>query len=409
MQFELNSLLIIGIIFFLGLASDILGQKTIVPRVTFLILIGIVIGPSGVDLLDSYFIQEWFTTITTIALGMIGFLLGQKFTYKDLHKIGKQVFYIALAKVLFTFFLLGTVLVLVGLDLTTSLILSAIASATAPAAIYEIVHELKIKTKFTRTLLAIVAFDDILALLLFSIVLAFVSFNGHNGFYEIFAMGIFDIAASIALGFVVGYPIAKITGRLNGGDPIMVEALGSVFVIIGLATMLGLSPILSAMALGSAVSTFATHHKTPFHAIKHIEWPFMVIFFLLAGASLNLDSLFAIGFIGIVYIVFRVLGFYIGARVSAKLSLADVVVQKYIGFTLIPQAGVAIGMALMASQEFSVSSNIILPVILGTTVFFEIVGPIIARYVILKATKQSNQISFEEQNNKKTIQNDTNS
>lgn len=389
MDLQLNSLLIIGIIFFLGLASDILGSKTAVPRVTFLIIIGILIGPHGIELLPKSFINDWFSTITIIALGMVGFLLGQQFTTKALSKIGKKVFYIALGKVLVTFVALAYVLNLLGVDIQIALVLASIASATAPAAIYEIIHELKIKTKFTQTLLAIVAFDDILALLLFSIVLSFISFNGYSGFYEILGRGVFDIGSSIMVGYIVGYPIAKITGRLSGGEPIMAEALGSVFVICGIAIMLDLSPILSAMALGSAVATFASHHKMPFHAIKNIEWPFMILFFLLAGASLHLESLFAIGLIGVVYIVVRISGFYIGARIGAKLSGADENIQKFIGFALIPQAGVAIGMALMASHKFPDAANIILPIILGTTVFFEILGPVVARYIIEKSSDQS--------------------
>lgn len=388
MDFQSNSLLIIGIIFFLGLASDVLGSKTIVPRVTFLILIGIAIGPSGVGLLPQAFINGWFNAITTIALGMVGFLLGQQFTVNALAKIGKKVFYMAVGKVITTFVFIFAALSIAGVDMYISLILASIATATAPAAVYEVVHELKIKNKFTKNLLAIVAFDDILGLLLFSIVLSFVSFNGYSGFYEILGHGVFEIGASIAVGYMAGYPIAKITGRLNGGEPIMVEALGSVFIICGMALALELSPILCAMALGSSVATFGSHHKTPFHAIKHIEWPFMILFFLLAGASLHIDTLFSIGLIGFIYIVVRIIGCYVGTGIGARLSGADSTTQKLMGFALIPQAGVAIGMALIASQKIGDITNIVLPVVLGSTVFFEIIGPVIARYIIVRSSKQ---------------------
>jgi Kef-type K+ transport system membrane component KefB len=387
MDFSLNSLLIIGIIFFIGLASDILGRKTPIPRVTFLIIIGILIGPSGINFLPEAFISNWFTSITTVALGMVGFLLGQQFTLEFIKKIGKSVFYIASFKVLISFLLLSILLYLCGVSFEVSLILAAIASATAPAAIYEVVHELKINNKFTKTLLAIVAFDDILALFLFSLVLSFLTFSSSSNLYEVFSLGVFEIIGSIVIGYIAGYPVAKITGRLSHGEPIMIEALGSVFIICGIALMFELSPILCAMAMGSAVATFATHHKTPFHAIKHIEWPFMVIFFLLAGASLNIESLLGVSFIGLVYIFGRVIGFYIGSRLGATISKSDESIKKLMGFALIPQAGVAIGMALMASQKIENTSDIILPIILGTTVFFEIVGPFVARYIIKKNSK----------------------
>ncbi len=384
MNIELNNLFIIGIVFFLGLIADIMGRKTIIPRVTFLILIGLSIGPSGIDLLPNSFIEDWFGTITTISLGMIGFLLGQEFTIKSIKNIGKQVFYIAISKVILTFILLSVSLILFGVSIPVSLILASIASATAPAAIYEIIHELRIKSKFSKTLLSIVAFDDILALLLFSFILAFVSINTDNSVFTIMLNGLTHILYSLILGFSLGYPIAKITGRITNGEPIMIEALGAVFLVSGLAVMLELSPILATMALGSALATFASHYKITFNAIKYIEWPFMVVFFLLAGASLKIDTLFNIGMIGIIYIIVRIIGFYLGARIGAKLSNADKNIEKDIGFTLIPQAGVAIGMALMASHKFGSNSDIILPIILGTTVFFEIIGPVIARYFLIK-------------------------
>lgn len=384
MNIELNILFIIGVIFFLGLISDVLGRKTAIPRVTFLIVIGIFLGPSGIDYLPKEFISDWFELITTIALGMVGFLLGQQFTLNSLQQIGKKVFYIAFFKVLVSFILLAFLLFMIGVKLEIALILATIGSATAPGALYEVVHELKVKTKFTKTLLSVVAFDDILALLLFSFVLSFINLSTQGDLYEILSFGLFEILGSLLLGYTIGYPIAKITGRLNGGEPIMIEALGSVFIVCGLAIMLGLSPILSTMAMGSAVATYATHHKIAFHAIKNIEWPFMIIFFLLAGASLELYSLFEVGFIGFVYILARILGFYFGARIGVRLSGSDKEYERFIGFALIPQAGVAIGMALMASHTLEISSEIILPIILGTTVFFEIIGPVIARFVIKK-------------------------
>lgn len=385
---ELNSLLIIGTIFFFGLAADLLGSRTSIPRVTFIILMGILIGPSGLDLLPESFIVNWFDTITTVALGMIGFLLGEQFTFKAMKKMGKTVFSIAIGKVLVSFVALAFVLYIIDLPIIPALILASIATATAPAAIYEIIHELKITNKFSKTLLAVVAFDDILALILFSFVLSFLNINSGLTLIDTIYLSFKEIVVSIAVGYLIGYPVAKITGRIGNGEPIMIEALGSVFIICGIANALELSPILTAMAMGSAVATFAKHHKTAFHAIKHIEWPFLIIFFLLAGASLHIDALFNIGVVGLIYIIVRTLGLYIGANLGAKLNNASPNIQKYIGFALIPQAGVAIGMALMATGKYPEFSHIILPVVLGSTVFFEIVGPVITRYVIKKANKE---------------------
>ena len=150
---------------------------------------------------------------------------------------------------------------------------------------------------------------------------------------------------------------------------------------------LDVSTILAAMAMGSSIATFAKHHNRPFHEIENIEWTFMVLFFILAGATLELSSIIDIGFIGIVYIVVRILGFYIGATLGAKMGNSSQAIKKYIGLSLIPQAGVAIGMALLASSMFPHYSNIILPLILGTTVIFELLGPIIVRWTLTQSIK----------------------
>ena len=250
---------------------------------------------------------------------------------------------------------------------------------------YEVVHEMKITNKFVTTLLAVVAMDDILAMLLFSLVLAVLSASEQSGFYMMISSGLFEVLGSLLLGYLFGMPIAKITGRIKEGEPTMVEALGSVFVISGLAQYLELSAILSAMAMGSSVSTFATHHTRPFHAIKNIQWLFMIIFFLLAGASLELDALFGIELIGIVYIIARIIGFYLGARLGARLSRSDENIEKWLGLALMPQAGIAIGMALIASQKYEEYSHFILPIVLGTTVVFEIFGPLVSRFALKKS------------------------
>ncbi|MBN2783123.1 MAG: cation:proton antiporter [Campylobacterales bacterium] len=328
----------IGFIFFLGLGADFLAKRISIPRVTILIVIGIVIGPSAANLLPEVFINEWFHVITSIALGMVGFLIGHQFTYDELKKSGKVVFSIALGKVLLSFILIAVVLVSIGLPLPVAFILASIASATAPAAVYEVVSELNIKNSFSTTLISIVALDDILAMFLFSLVLAIINASGQSGLHMVFASGVVEIFGSLFLGYAFGYPIAKINGRIQPGEPSMVEALGSVFLITGIAQYLELSPILATMAMGSAVSTFATHHTRALHAIENIQWPFMIMFFLLAGASLELETISDIGVIGLFYIVARIVGFYFGARLGAKVSGSEKNIERWIGLALIPQA-----------------------------------------------------------------------
>lgn len=378
-----DAILAVGVIFFLGLASDLLGRSTVIPRVTFLILIGVVTGPSALDIIPDALIVR-FADVTTIALGMVGFLLGQKFTPGALAQTGRRVLLIAAGKVLVAFGLVAAALVLGGVPFSAALILAAIAAATAPAAVYEVVHEMGIDTDFSRTLLAVVALDDVLALLLFSIVLA-VAGSASGALLQ----GGIEVFGSLALGFCVGYPIAMLTGRISKGEPMMIEALGSIFLISGLAQLLGLSTILGAMAMGSAVSLFATHHTRPFHAIENVQWPFMVLFFLLAGASLELETWALLKTVGLYYVAARLIGFYVGARIGAVLARAPRTVVRWMGPALIPQAGVAVGMALIASQRFEAHATLLLQLILATTVIFEIIGPVVTRYALRRALEET--------------------
>jgi Kef-type K+ transport system membrane component KefB len=183
--------------------------------------------------------------------------------------------------------------------------------------------------------------------------------------------------------------MAFLTGRVHPGEPTQAEALGLVIICAGTAVLLDLSPILAAMVMGSTVATLASHHEHPFNEINEIEWPFMILFFLLAGASLHIEELTAAGVIGLLYVIARMAGLYSGARLSAHLLNADPVVKRWLGCCLFPQAGVALGMALLATDRFPELKDLILPVVIGSTVIFEIIGPVITRHVLNKISNEN--------------------
>ena len=184
------------------------------------------------------------------------------------------------------------------------------------------------------------------------------------------------------LGIALGVPLALLTGRLKPGESTQAEALGIVFLCAGLYLWLEVSYILAAIVLGSVVANLIKHRCSLFHAVEHIEWPFLILFFLLAGASLHVESLLQIGSIGVVYIICRLLGRVLGSQIGGRIVNTDPKVRLWGGLALTPQAGVAIGMALLASQRFPELKDTILPVALGTTVFFELTGPILTRWVL---------------------------
>jgi len=377
-------LITFGGLFLIGLLADLVGRKTPLPRVTLLLLCGFLIGPSVLDWLPEFTIA-WFPVLTDIALAMIGFLLGERLTRARLAKMGTAVLAMSIGEVLLTALLVFSMLSLFGAPVEIALLLAGIAPATAPAATLDVVREYRAKGRFTDTLLGIVAIDDAWGLLLFSLLLAAAqAYSGQSGAADVLASGSWEIGGALLLGLVLGVPMAYLSGRVRPGEPSQAEALGIVLLCGGLAVWAGVSHILTSIVLGATVANLARHHERPFHAIEGIEWPFLILFFLLAGAALHVEAIGQVGLLGIAYITLRVAGRILGTRLGGWLSGTEPVTRRWIGLALLPQAGVAIGMALLASQRFPELKDTLLTVVLGSTVVFELLGPVMTRRVLAR-------------------------
>lgn len=373
-----------GGLFLLGLLADLVGRHTPLPRVTLLLLSGFVIGPSVLDWLPDV-TDEWFPILTDVALTMIGFLLGQNMTRARFKELGRPVLAMSLGEVMMTAALMFAVLYLFGVPVEIALLLAGIAPATAPAATLDVVREYRAEGHFTNTLLGIVAIDDAWGLLLFSLLLAAAqALSGQLGAVETVLAGAWDVGGAVLLGLVLGMPMAYLTGRVRPGEPMQAEALGLVLLTAGLAEWLQVSYILSAMVLGAVVANMARHHQRPFRVIEGIEWPFLILFFLLAGAALHVQALAEAGMLAAAYIGLRVAGRILGPLLGGRLSGSDPLIRRWIGLALLPQAGVAIGMALLASQRFPEIGDLVLPVVLGATVVFELIGPVMTRWTLAR-------------------------
>jgi len=371
----------LGAIFLVGLATDLLGKSTFLPRVTLLLLFGALIGPQIFDLIPTAIYRQ-FELITQVTLLMIGFLLGGRLTLPALREMGTQLLLISGLAAVGAALIVGGGMLLTGLPLGLAIILGSIAAATDPAATVDVVTESDAATPFAKLLVSIVAIDDAWALVIFSLGLTFVSASNGGLEFSPFLTGLEEILGSLLLGFCVGLPGAYLTGRIKAGEPMLTEALGLVFVCGGLALWLNFSFLLAAMAMGMTVANLARHHEYPFHAIEGIEWPFMVIFFVLAGASLEFSSIAQIGLVGGVYILCRTLGKVLGGTLGSVMSRSPPATRRWVGAALLPQAGAAMGMALVAAGSFPEYSNLLLSVVIGSTVFFELIGPMFTRLAL---------------------------
>ena len=375
------ALLTLGGLLLVGLLTDEIGRRTRLPRVTLLIVFGAAAGPAGFDLLSRAF-QNYYEFLASVALTMVAFLLGGKLSLTALRSHGKTILAVSLTVVILTALLVSIGLIAVGTPIPIALLLGGIAIATAPAATQDVVRQSGAKGPFTEVLLGVVAVDDAWGLIVFSVLLVMAKAIAGDGTQAVLGHGMWELGGSLAVGAAVGLPAAYLTGRLKRGEPMQAEALGLVFLCAGLAIWLGVSFLLAGMVAGALVANLAKHHSRPFHEIEHIEWPFMVLFFVLAGASLRPDSLYGIGMIGVVYLVLRTVARVIGGWVGGTVARAPVLHRRWIGLALVPQAGVALGMALVAADHFPDIGETVLAVTIGTTVMFELVGPFLTQLAL---------------------------
>ena len=378
-------LISLGVIFLAGLVFDAVGRRTRLPRVTLLLVFGFAVGPAGLDLLPDI-TARWFPAVAEIALVMIGFLLGGELTRRALRERGLQVLVVSVTVVAVTFVIVGLGMMAIGAQAPVALLLAAIATATAPAATMDVVHSSGRGTPFSHFLTAVVAVDDAWGLIVFSFAFALGLLIQGDGASTVALHALWELAGALGLGVALGIPMAYLTGRIEPGEPTLFEALGLVFLCGGLALWLEVSFLLAAMTLGATVANLARHHTRPFHAIEGIEWPFMILFFVLAGAALDVSALGHAGTWLVAYLLLRVVGRLAGGWLAGWLPPRDATVRRWMGLALLPQAGVALGMALVASQRLPEVGAAILPVVVASTVVFELFGPLATRFALERAS-----------------------
>ncbi|WP_157810315.1 cation:proton antiporter [Vibrio sp. HA2012] len=382
---KIPELLILGVLFLIGWTAHIISSKAHIPRVTILLCIGILSGPSGLNLIPEEF-SQYFSTVSHLALAMVGFLLGESFFGRDIISERWQILFISLGVSLVPAISVFIAVFFVSSDITLALVLAGIATATDPAATIDVIREFKAKGPVSKILKSVVAVDDAWGIIIFSLLLVIAS-NLNGGQHSISYMihGAWEIAGALAIGIAVGIPMSHIIGRNRPGEPTVVEAMGFVFICGGSALYLQVSYLLACMALGATVSRMAKHVERPFYDIETASDPFLVIFFILSGISMDFSSLGSLGYITSAYIVARTLGKLFGAQLFSRLAKSPPNVVQHLGGCLLPQAGVAIGMGLLVSERFPGLGRLVLTIAVTTTVLFELFGPLVTHWHLNKA------------------------
>lgn len=377
-------LLLLGAMLVAGFLAHVGGPLIHVPRVTLLLVIGAVAGPGVLGVVPAE-AADWFPFISHLALAIIGFLLGEEFRWRDVRRKGPRVLAVSVGEVLMAAVVVFVAVWLVSGDVVLALLLAGIAPASAPAAVVETIREGRAEGDLTDTVLGVVAIDDAWGVVTFSVLLVCASsVAGQGAATEQLLTGLWEVGGGVLLGLAVGLPMAWISSRIRDGQITLLEATGIVFLQTGLAIMIGVSYLLAAIVLGAVVVNLAKR-KQAFKEIEHVREPLLAVFFIVAGLKLKPDQLLTIGVLGAAYVAARIAGLVIGGWASGRMVAAPPEVSRRIGWCITPQAGVALGFALLAQDNLPRYGDTILTLVIATTILFEITGPLLTRIQLKRA------------------------
>ena len=374
----------------LWLAGFLMSRVTKVlklPNVTGYILAGIFIGPYCLGLVDGEMIRS-MGFITDIALAFIAFGTGRYFKWSSLRRSGMRIFVLTAMESLVA----GALVVLVmrgafHLPLSFSLLLGAIASATAPASTLMTIRQYKAKGHFVTTLLQVVALDDAVSLLAFSVcaAIAQMSESATGSMATTVALPIVYNVLAIGLGVGLALLLKVLLRRVHSAYNRLLLAVIMLLEIAGVCSAVNISPLLSCMVFG-AVHANVSKGETLFKKVDRFTPPILTVFFVVSGMRLEVPALASAGVIGLAYFFVRILGKLLGAGMGATLTNDTPQVRKYLGLALIPNAGVSIGLAALGERILSPSMGALLStVILSSAVLYELVGPACARLALVRA------------------------
>lgn len=390
---DASPLLVLAIIFLTGVIFTRLSRKFKIPAITGQIFGGIIIGHYVLNIFsDAAF--HGFAPFTKFALGIIALTIGSHFDFRKLHNSTARVLTIALADVIIvptlTFIILRYV---VQLNLSISLLVAAISTATAPGSIIHVVKEVRAKGIFTKTLLAVVALNNIFTITLFFVILNIVIDKNLHGSlhigYDIIKAAII-ILESIITGGLAGWIVIYLTSKKNRNFSFITIVLFVVILLIGFSETFSFSSVLASLVFGIVIVNFSHHRQKIFNVFGDLEKDVFVLFFVLAGTHLDFEAIRLAGFAGISVIIIRSIGKFVGPYLGAVIYGATATIKRSIKFSMFPFAGIAIGLVLYvgAIPELSQYANEITAIVLTAVVFFEILGPFITKYSIKLAGEE---------------------
>ncbi len=388
----MNEISSLGLILLLALLAGHLTQIVRMPEVTGYVLAGVALGPSALGWVTFENLHA-LQALSEIALGLILFSIGAVFEYRLLLRSGLAILKLTMIESCLVACLVSVAMAALGLPWQTALLLGAIAIATAPASTLMVMRECNGRGPLSDTLLGVLAMNNIFCLTAFSLAGTAIDLAsaysrseplGSALYVSIFPL-FWQLIGSVALGFLTGLLLAAWAQQVTENGEILILLAGSLLLCVGVARALDLSSMVASLAVGATMVNLSARSRSLFRALSASDPPFYAIFFVIAGADLDLGLLREIGLLGFAYVGARLLGKFIGARIGARKANLPAQVRQLLGFALLAQAGLAVGLMLAAEQRYPEYADTIKTIVLSAVAVFEMLGPISARFAIVRA------------------------
>ncbi len=372
-----------GAVMLLGLLGGKIARKIKLPKVTGYLLTGIIIGPSLLNLISTEVVEN-LSLINDIALGLIMFAIGGVFEIHHIRSVGKKALWLTVGQSLGAVLFTTVALLIVGMNWFPAILLGMIGIATAPAATLLVIREFEAKGDFTDTLITIVATSNIVCILGFELVFSLGQIGEDTSVLYAVLSPLYELGGSLVIGFAVGYIISKWEQHVEDQAELLMIIVAGVMLVIGLALTLNLQPLFAALIMGAVTTNLSLMHRLVYIELRQVEQPLYIAFFVLAGASLHLELLPALGLAGVTYLTSRVIGKIVGVYAVSRWQNLTTNVRNYLGLGMLVQAGVAIGLIGVVNNTDPQLGKTIAPIILATIIIYETAGPPIIRYILLK-------------------------
>ncbi|MEE8256413.1 MAG: cation:proton antiporter [Acidobacteriota bacterium] len=392
---EINALFAVALILLLALLAGRLAKLIHIPEVTGYLVAGLALGPSGVNLISEQTLTA-LNFLSEIAIGLILFSIGSVFEFSNLQRVGTRVIPLVAFEALGAGVLVLGGMLLVGATPSSALLLGAMAMATAPASTILVLREYDAAGPLTDTLTAVVGLNNILALVVYGVVTALLDTarnTSETSLSGALGTGAFSLAwmllGSLALGFLIALLLTVWSEYVHEHGEILILLIGSILLVVGAAKFLGLSPLIGTVALGATMINLSERSNKLFSVLQQTDPPIYAMFFVIAGADLQVSNLKSLGLAGLTYVLLRVVGKVGGAYWGSRRLKMPRKVQRYLGYGLMAQAGLAIGLVLDIRLRYPELSVYIETIILASVFIYEVIGPIGTRYALIAAGERS--------------------